>query len=132
MTEEAEVELAGTGAAILLGGLLVFQLALARGAPWGEASWGGRHSGVLPAHLRIASLVAGGVIYPLAILTVLDGAGVVDLGWPNPGPVTMWVITGLFVLATVMNLASPSRRERLWAGPAISIAILCAVIALNM
>ena len=126
------MELAAIVATTLLGILVVFQLALAGGAAWGAASWGGRHSGVLPTHLRVASLVAGAVIYPLVIITVLDGADLLDLGWPNPGPLTMWVIAGFFGLGTLMNLVSPSRIERLWAGPALGIAVCCAVIALGM
>lgn len=123
------MEIAAIVATILLAGLLVFQLALAGGAPWGAASWGGRHAGVLPTHLRVASLVAGVVVYPLVLVTVLDGADLLDLGWPNPGPVMMWVITAFFGLGTLMNLVSPSRIERLWAGPALGIAVCCAVIA---
>ena len=38
-----------------------FQVALAAGAPWGRAAWGGQHQGRLPARLRIASAVAAGV-----------------------------------------------------------------------
>lgn len=39
----------------------VFQAGLALGRPWGAASYGGAHSGVLPGHLRLSSAVAAPV-----------------------------------------------------------------------
>lgn len=34
------------------GSIATFEAALALGAPWGAVAFGGRHSGVLPGHLR--------------------------------------------------------------------------------
>ncbi|MCI0679398.1 MAG: hypothetical protein L0Z63_10210 [Actinobacteria bacterium] len=56
--------IAGFIAVVLLGVVTLFQLALAAGAPWGVAAWGGRHPGVLPTRLRIASVVVALVVYP--------------------------------------------------------------------
>ena len=38
--------------------LVAFQLALALGAPWGRAAYGGQTPGVLPAGRRVSSAVA--------------------------------------------------------------------------
>src|SRR6188768_2016924 len=43
-----------------------FQAALALGAPWGAAAWGGSHPGVLPAEQRISSALAVPVYAALA------------------------------------------------------------------
>lgn len=125
------VTVALVGAA-LLAAVMVFQLALAAGAPWGAASWGGQHPGVLPANLRASSGVAGVVVYPLLILVVLSGGGVLDLSWPDPGPITMWVLTGFLGVGALMNLVSRSKVERIWAPVALGAAICCAAIALGM
>lgn len=54
--------------------IAVFQVALAAGAPLGQASWGGAHHRQLPTRLRVASAVAVGV-WVLAALIVLGRAG---------------------------------------------------------
>lgn len=125
------VTVAVIGAA-LLGIVMLFQLALAGGAPWGAASWGGQHTGVLPTNLRGSSLVAGLFVYPLLILTVLQAGGVTGLGWPAPGRITMWVLAGFLGLGAVMNLVSRSRVERIWAPVALGAAICCTVLAMGI
>src|SRR5918996_4431922 len=119
-------------AVVLLAVIVAFQAALALGAPWGFAAWGGRHPGVLPQRLRIASGVAAVVVYPLIILVVLASAGLIDAEWlPVDRPVAMWVLTGLLALGALANFASRSPRERFWGPVALAIAVCCAVIALG-
>ncbi len=120
-------------AAILLGVLVAFQLALALGAPWGRASWGGAHEGVLPTRLRIASAVAGLVVYPLIIAVVLASANLIDADWlPFKGPAVLWPLVVLLGLGALANAASRSKRERYWSPVALAIASCCAVIALGI
>ncbi len=80
-------------AVVLLSIIAAFQLALALGAPWGEAAWGGQNPGVLPRGLRIASGIAALVVYPLIMLVVLAGAGLIDDDWlPVDTTVLMWAL----------------------------------------
>jgi hypothetical protein len=53
------MEAAAIIATVLLLILNLFQLALAAGAPWGAAAYGGGWEGVLPRGIRINSLVFG-------------------------------------------------------------------------
>ena len=123
--------LAGIVAVVLLAIIAVFQLALALGAPWGEAAWGGQNRGVLPRALRIASGIAAVVVYPLIMLVVLASAGVIDDSWlPLDTTLIMWVLTALLTVGAVMNAISRSRRERIWAPVALAVAICCAIIAI--
>lgn len=62
-------------AAAGFGLLAAFQLAIALGAPFGKASWGGSHAAALPIELRVASGVAVGV-YLFAALIILARGGV--------------------------------------------------------
>jgi len=93
--------------------LIVFQLALALGAPWGRAAYGGQQVGVLPTHLRIASVVAV-IVWSAVALIVARRAGVA--GWsPVPDswlPVVVWIVVGLMVIAVIMNAITPSVLER--------------------
>jgi hypothetical protein len=127
------MEAAAIIAAILMGAVAVFQIALALGAPARNAVWGGWHEGVLPTRLRIASGVVGIVVYPALAVFVLATAGVVDANWvPGTGRLGMWILTGLFTLGTVANFASRSKRERWWGFVSLAIAICCAVVALSL
>jgi hypothetical protein len=123
----------GIVAVVLLGVIVLFQAALALGAPWGAAAWGGQHPGVLPTRLRIASGVAAVLIYPTIIAVVLASAGLIGDGWlPVDGTVLMWVLAGLLALGALANFASRSPRERIWGPVALAVAICCAVIALGI
>jgi hypothetical protein len=110
----------------------VFQLALALGAPWGRAAWGGRIEGVLPARLRIASGIVAILVYPLIALLVVGSAQVVDVNWLTTGEVVMWVVTAFFMLGALANLASRSKLERIWSPVSLAIAVCSAIIALTI
>lgn len=119
-------------AVALLVVIVVFQIALALGAPLGYAAWGGRNPGVLPMRLRIASGVAAVVIYPLVIVAVLASAGLIEADWlPVDRTVLMWGLAGFLALGALANFASRSPRERIWGPVALAIAICCAIIALG-
>lgn len=124
-----------TAAAFLTVALLLvltaFQAALALGAPLGQASWGGRHSGKLPTGLRAASAANALVVYPVAIVYVLVSAGLVDgHGLPGAGSAAMWVLVGFFSLGTFASLISRSPVERFWSPVSLALVVCCAVIAL--
>jgi hypothetical protein len=125
--------LAAVLAVLLLVAIAAFQLALALGAPWGAAAWGGQNPGVLPSRLRIASGVAAVVVYPLIIVLVLASAGIIDAGWlPVDGTLIMWVLAGLLGVGAVMNFVSRSAPERRWGAVALTIALCCVAIALGV
>lgn len=99
-------------AAGVTGVTAVFQLALALGAPWGQAAYGGAVA-ELPRELRVSSAVAA-IVWPLVGLVVLRRAG-----WrvwaPLPAaalPVASWGIVGLAGLAVVLNAITRSPLER--------------------
>jgi hypothetical protein len=120
-------------AVVLLGVIAGFQLALALGAPWGAAAWGGQHPGVLPRRLRIASGVAAVLVYPLVIAIVLAAAGIIGDDWlAIDGAILMWVLAGMLGLGALMNFASRSPRERIWGPVALTVAMCCVIVALGI
>lgn len=121
-------------AACLLGVVILFQLALAAGAPWGAAAYGGRavqDDGRLPTGYRVAS-AATAVFLAGALWLVLAASGVISAAplSENLLDVGIWVLVGLFALNTVGNLAGRHPVERWGAGGVTAVlTILCAWIA---
>lgn len=127
------METAATVAAVLMGGVAVFQIALTLGAPAGYAAWGGWHERTLPTRLRVASGIVGFLIYPALMVFVLATAGVIEANWvPGRGKIGMWILTGVFVLGTLANFASRSKRERYWGLVSLAIAVCCAIVAIRV
>lgn len=119
-------------AVVLLTVIWVFQVALAIGAPFGSAAWGGQNKGVLPTGLRIASGAAAVLVYPLIVVYVLAASGLIDVDWAPTGSLGMWMLTAFFAVGAVVNLASRSKMERVWAPVSLVIAVCCAIIAIGM
>jgi hypothetical protein len=119
-------------AVVLLVVVWVFQIALAIGAPLGSASWGGQNKGQLPTRLRIASGVASVVVYPLIVVYVLGASGLIAIDWVPAGSLGMWLLSVFFGAGAVMNLASRSRIERVWAPVSLVISVCCAIIAIGL
>lgn len=110
--------------------VILFQLALAAGAPWGHLAMGGRWPGVLPARIRVAEVIQSVVVAGLAVL-VLSRAGLVAPGLVAGGTAWLAWVPVVFSLASLlMNLASPSLAERRrWVPIAIVMLITSWVVA---
>ena len=124
--------LAAVVAAALFMSMVVFQAALALGAPVGANVLGGRYPGRLPVRIRVFSGIAA-VVLVGAALVILARAGLI--GWPSDGAGLLgpasWAIAGFLVLNTLGNLTSRSRLERtVLAATTAVLAVLCAYVAL--
>ena len=118
------VELAAVAAAVLIAGVIAFQVALAAGVPLGEATMGGRAATVgrvlQPPYRAVA--LGSAVVLGLAAWIVLGRAGLVPiflggqaLAWST------WVVAGFMALNTVTNLSGPHPLER-WGMGSITLA----------
>ena len=122
--------IAAVTAALLLAGLVCFQLLLAAGLPLGNYAWGGAHR-VLPRPLRIGSVVAT-FIYSLCAVTILDAADVIDLISFDITHVAVTILAVFFGIGFVMNAISRSKKERRMAFVALALSILSTVVALGL
>jgi hypothetical protein len=122
--------LAAMLAALGFAGLAVFQAALAAGAPWGHAAWGGADAD-LSAAQQGASAVAA-VIYAAAALVVLCRAGIIWRGRSDAAAFRWgtWFFAAAMTVGALPNVASQSRWENLVFGPlALVLAACCVVVA---
>lgn len=94
--------------------VILFQLALVFGAPWGEWTLGGKWRGALPARVRLIPIVSI-VIIAFFVAIVLARAGIALLPWSDLSQQGIWFVVAYCALGVVANSATPSKRERrLW------------------
>ena len=106
--------------------VVLFQLALSAGAPWGGIAMGGRFPGIFPTPMRIAALVQAFILSFLS-LSVAIRAKFILPDYYSISEVGIWVVVVVFSLSLIMNLATPSKWERrIWA-PVVAILLACAL-----
>jgi len=118
--------------AIVAGGVIVFQLALALGAPWGRYAMGGVFPGRFPPRMRFAAIVQAGLIALLTV-TVLSAAGVVLPDVAATFPWLIWVAVLVSGVAVVLNAISRSAGERrIWVPVASVLLVTSLLVALDI
>ena len=117
--------------AIISFGIVVFQLALAAGAPWGEYAMGGAFPGQFPPTLRIAAIIQAAILVGL-VMIVLARAGLALPGWSRASRWLIWVVVFFAAVSFILNLITPSAGERaIWAPTALLLLISSATVAFS-
>ncbi|MDH4162258.1 MAG: hypothetical protein OEW15_06150 [Nitrospirota bacterium] len=110
---------------------VLFQFALALGAPWGTMTMGGKFPGQLPPRMRIAALVQI-VVLVFAALVVLSRAGIIISDYSTYSRSAIWFVVAFSLVATVLNSITPSKKERmLWAPISIILLVCAAFVAMS-
>ncbi|MCE7983344.1 MAG: hypothetical protein DYG89_19395 [Caldilinea sp. CFX5] len=108
-------------------GVILFQLALAAGAPWGEYAMGGAYPGRFPPALRIAALIQAALLAGL-MAVILKRAGLIATKRLSSVRKLAWVVVAYMVVAFVLNMITPSAGERaIWA-PVTLVLLVCSVV----
>ena len=116
---------------VLIAFVVLFQLALALGAPWGEMALGGKYPGRLPPRMRIAALIQV-VVLTFIALSVLTRAGVVLNEYSAISKSAIWGVVVFSLVGAILNTITPSKSERkLWAPVAIVLLICATYVAAN-
>ncbi len=111
--------------------VIAFLLALACGAPWGELTMGGRFRGRLPLPVRVVCVVQAGVLALLAAV-VYCSAGLAGPDRMVQAQGWIWAVVAFCVASVGLNLATPSKRERmLWAPVALAMLLASTSVALG-
>ena len=111
--------------------VVVFQMALAVGAPWGAYAMGGAFPGQLPPALRVAAIVQAALLIGMAGV-VLSRAEVILPGWARASRWLRWFVVAFATLSLILNLITPSAGERaIWAPVAALLLISSAIVAFS-
>ena len=106
---------------------VIFQFALALGAPWGELAMGGKFPGRFPPHMRVSAVVQM-ILLVFIALVVLTRAGLVLNGFFEFSKSAIWFVVALNVVSAVMNTITPSKKERMLWAPITIVMVICAFI----
>jgi hypothetical protein len=113
--------------AIVILGVVAFQIALAAGAPWGAYAMGGGAPGQFPPVLRIGAIVQAILLAGMAAV-ILARAGLILPGWSRVSHWLVWIVVALTAFSLVLNLITPSAGERaIWA-PTLAILLMSSLI----
>lgn len=110
---------------VLIAVVVLFQLALALGAPWGEMAMGGKFPGRLPLRMRIAALVQIAVLVFIALI-VLTRAGVILDEFSSLSKLAIWAVVVFSLIGTILNTITPSKKERMLWVPVTTVLLICA------
>jgi len=116
--------------AIVVSGVVAFQVALALGAPWGGYAMGGAFPGRFPARLRAAAVVQGAILAG-TIAVVLARAGLALPELADPARWLTWVVVAIALVALVLNANTPSAGERrIWVPVTLAMLVSSLLVAL--
>jgi hypothetical protein len=128
-------QIAATAGAVLIGCVAAFQLALALGAPYGGAVFGGRaptESGVLTRPFRVLAVgqavvlvCLGWILLARTALVSVPFLGAGSLSWIT------WVILVFLVLNTVANFSAPHPIER-WVMGSITLVLSALTLSIAL
>ena len=116
--------------AIVTAGVVMFQVGLALGAPWGAYAMGGKFPGRYPAAMRVAALVQAALLVVVA-LVVLSAAGLALPSASRSFPWLIWLAVAFSAVSVVLNAITPSAGERrIWVPVAVAMLVSSLVVAL--
>lgn len=115
-------------ASIILCGLVVFQILLVFGLPFGKMAWGGEYN-KLPVKLRVASLISS-VLLAYGVLALLEKGGFLKIINSNfIISISLWAFVLIFGLSTLGNLTSKSKSEKIVMTPIAVYLVIAFLIA---
>jgi hypothetical protein len=108
-----------------------FQIALVFGAPWGDATMGGRYKGAIPRRMRVVPLVSAALIFCFVVI-VITRAGLGFVDFKSLSRKLIWVVVSYCLLGAFMNFATPSKRERTLWFPVVAVMLVCSLIVARL
>lgn len=115
--------------ASLIAIVILFQLALAAGAPWGSYAMGGKFPGKYPPAMRIAAIFQIMILVLIAFI-VLSKSGLILPEWLPFTNSAIWVVVAFSFIGTILNLITRSVWERrIWAPVTVLLLVSSFIVA---
>lgn len=111
--------------------IVLFQIGLAIGMPWGEYTMGGYFPGRFPWRLRLLAIIQAVLLVLFAII-VLDKADVFHLGIYLIPSFAIWVVVAFSFFTTILNSITKSKKEkRIWFPISVLMIITSLIVAFS-
>jgi hypothetical protein len=111
--------------------VVVFQLGLVAGMPWGALTWGGRFTGKLPGSMRVVAFISAVLLVAFGMIVSIR-AGLLFPDWRPISRTLIWVVVTYCILGTLANAATPSSWERLvWLPVVLGMLISSLVVGIS-
>ena len=116
---------------IVTGGVVLFQLSLAFGAPLGSYAMGGAFPGVFPPAMRFAALMQA-LLLVVTQLVVLSRSGMLLRRWFRQSKWAIWLVVVMGLISVVLNSITPSAGERaIWSPVAVVLFVCSFTVAIK-
>ena len=112
---------------VVTAGVVLFQVALALGAPWGRYAMGGQFPGRFPPPMRVAAMIQAVLLVGLAAI-VASEAGLLASDLARALPWLIWLPVAVSGIALVLNVITPSAGERMIWAPVTGLMLLASLV----
>ena len=110
--------------------VILYQLLLALGLPWGEASMGGKFPSKYPTNMRLVALI-NAIILGCFVVIVLSKTRIAFDSWISFSNFAIWAVVLVIGISTILNIISPSKIEKIWVPVSLLQFISALMIALK-
>lgn len=116
---------------IVTGGVVLFQLSLAFGAPLGSYAMGGAFPGLFPPPMRFAAFMQAALLV-VTELVVLSRSGMLLRRWFRQSKWAIWLVVVMGLISVVLNSITPSAGERaIWSPVAVVLFVCSFTVAIK-
>jgi len=111
--------------------ILILQIGLILGFPWGKLAMGGKFGSVFSPKLRVSAAIQL-VIILISFLVVLIRGGILFHQYFSISKIAIWCVVVLYLISAILNTVTSSKYERLLGVPTtVTMCVSSIFIALN-
>jgi len=116
---------------VLVGIGILFQFALAFGAPLGEYSMGGRFKGRYPPKMRVVAVINALILASVCVIVLIRAEFIMPHMY-SFSKTAIWFVVGFSALSVVLNATTKSVWERrIWLPVTIGMLICSLILAIS-
>lgn len=111
--------------------IVILQIGLILGMPWGKLAMGGKFGEVFPPRLRVSAGIQLFIILT-SLVVVLMRSDMIMANYAEFSRSAIWWVVALYLVSSVLNLITSSKQERLLGAPCVILMFISSLLlALN-